>query len=169
MDEAPVWLRIEHPASGFARNVTGSTDANGHFIGLEETSLMAWETQMAQNVGELTFAYGALGVDDDPLRQPWGGVTQSMTGSGTVQVDVDGPTIVQVTDDATWSISLTVEETLVEQLGPPALDVLHRVGADGAELGTGSLTPTGGTYLLESPSTEATMVRFSLDNSATRG
>ncbi|MEC8152025.1 MAG: hypothetical protein VX068_05195, partial [Candidatus Thermoplasmatota archaeon] len=40
------------------------------------------------------------------------------------------------------------------------------LGADGAELGTGSLTPTGGTYLLESPSTEATMVRFSLDNSA---
>ena len=168
LDEAPVWLRIEHPASGFARNVTGSTDANGHFIGLEETSLMAWETQMAQNVGELTFAYGVLGVNDDLLRQPWGGVMQSMTGYGTVQVDVDGPTIVQVTDDATWSISLTVEETLVEQLGAaPPLSMSYTVlGAEGAELGTGSLTPTGGIYLLESPSTEATMVRFSLDNSA---
>ena len=64
LDEASVWLRIEHPASGFARNVTGSTDANGHFIALEETSLMAWDSQMAQNVGELTFAYGVLGVND---------------------------------------------------------------------------------------------------------
>ena len=168
LDEASVWLRIEHPASGFARNVTGSTDTNGHFIALEETSLMAWDSQMAQNVGELTFAYGVLGVNDDLLRQPWGGVMQSMTGYGTVQVDVDGPTIVQVTDDATWSISLTVEETLVEQLGAaPPLSMSYTVlGAEGAELGTGSLTPTGGIYLLESPSTEATMVRFSLDNSA---
>ncbi|GIR77193.1 MAG: hypothetical protein CM15mP79_1300 [Methanobacteriota archaeon] len=26
---------------------------------------MAWDTQMAQNVGELTFAYGVVGVNDD--------------------------------------------------------------------------------------------------------
>ena len=109
-----------------------------------------------------------VGVNDDPLRQPWGGVMQSVTGYGTVQVDVDGPTIVQVTDDATWSISLTVEETLVEQLGAaPPLSMSYTVlGLDGAELGTGSLTPIAGTYLFESPSAEAIMVRFSLDNSA---
>ena len=64
---------------------------------------------------------------------------QSMTGYGTVQVDVDGPTIVQVTDDAPWSISLTVEETLVEQLGLLPLSMSYTVlGAEGAELGTGS-------------------------------
>ena len=168
LDEASVWLRLEHPASGFARNITGTTDANGRFIGIEETSLMAWDSQMAQKVGELTFTYGVLGVNDDPLRQPWGDVMQSMTGYGTVQVDVDGPTILQVTDDATWSISLTVEETLVEQLGAaPPLSLSYTVlDADGTELGTGSLTPTDGTYVLESPSTQAKTVRFSLDNSA---
>ena len=165
---ASAWLRIDHPASGFSRNITGTTDASGHFIGLEETSLMAWDTQMPQNVGELTFVYGVVGMSNDPSRQPWGSVAQSMLGYGTVQVDVDAPTIMQVTDDAAWSIALTVEETLVEQLGAaPPLSMTYTVlGADGTELGNGSLTPTGGAYLLESPSAEAATVRFSLDNSA---
>ncbi len=168
LDGAAAWFSIEHAASGFARNITGITDANGHFLALEVSSLMTWETQMAQNVGELTFSFGAVGVDDNPQRQPWDDAMQSMTGYGTVQVDLDAPTIVEVADNATWSIALTVEETLVEQLGAaPPLSMSYTVlGADGTELGTGSLTPTAGTYLLESPSTEATIVRFSLDNSA---
>ena len=168
LEGAAAWFSLEHPGSGFVRNITGTTDANGHFVGLDEASLMSWNLQMAQNVGELTFTYGVVGVDDDPLRQPWGDASQSMTGYGIVQVDVDAPTIVQVQDNSTWSITVTVEESLVEQLGAaPPLPLDYTVMAsDGSSLGTGSLSPINGMYLLESPSTEAALVQFLLNNSA---
>ena len=165
---ASAWFNIEHAGSGFSRNITGTTDSAGQFVGLEAASLMAWEATMAQNVGELSFSYGVLGVDDDPMQQPWDDASGSTTAYASVQVEVDAPTIVQVIDNGTWSIELIVQESLVEQTGAaPLLTLAYTVlDANGGELGNGSLTPIDGTYVLESPSTEAGMVRFTVMNDA---
>ena len=55
---------------------------------------------------------------------------------------------------------------MVEQTGSaPPLSLAYTVlDADGNSLGDGTLVPNAGSYVLESPSTEATMVRFSLLN-----
>lgn len=163
---ATAWFHLEHAESGFSRNITGVTDASGQHVALDVTSLMAWESSMAQNVGELTLTYGVIGVDDDPAQQPWGSASGSMTAYGTVEVEITAPTIVQISGDETWSIDLTVQETLVEQTGvAPALSLAYTVlDADGNSLGDGTLVPNAGSYVLESPSTEAAMVRFSLVN-----
>lgn len=166
LSDAMAWFHLEHAESGFSRNITGVTDASGEHVGLEVTSLMAWETAMAQNVGELTLTYGVMGVDDDPAEQPWSDASGSMTTYGTVEVELTAPTILQVAGDETWSIDLTVQEVLVEQTGaaPPLPLVYTVLDADGNSLGEGTLVPNAGSYVLESPSTEAVMVRFSLSN-----
>jgi hypothetical protein len=121
---------------------------------------------MAQNVGELTLTYGVIGVADDPVQQPWSSASGSMTTYGTVEVELTAPTIVQVAGDETWSIDLTVQEAMVEQTGvAPPLSLAYTVlDADGNSLGDGTLVPNAGSYVLESPSNEAAMVRFSLVN-----
>jgi hypothetical protein len=166
LSAATAWFHLEHAGSGFSRNITGVTDASGQHVGLEVTSLMAWETSMAQNVGELTLTYGVIGVADDPVQQPWSSASGSMTTYGTVEVELSAPTIVQVAGDETWSIDLTVQEAMVEQTGvAPPLSLAYTVlDADGNSLGDGTLVPNAGSYVLESPSNEAAMVRFSLVN-----
>ncbi|DAC19342.1 MAG TPA: VCBS repeat-containing protein [Candidatus Poseidoniaceae archaeon] len=166
LSDAAVWFLLEHAENGFSRNMTGTTDASGQFVGLEVTSLMVWEPTMAQNVGELALTYGVLAETDDPMRQPWSAAAGSMTVYNTVQMEVVAPTIVEVVDNGTWSIDLSVQETMVEQTGAaPSVAVDYvMLSADGNELGNGTLLPNAGAYVLDSASIEAAVVRFSIDN-----
>ena len=157
LEGVEAWLHVEHEGSGLDRTIRGTTNAQGRFLAFDQASLMAWETTFGQSIGEISMTYGVDALVNDPLRQPSNGSQGSHLVHGLVQVQVDGPSVVEVSEDGTWSATFTIGEVLAEQDGlAPYVDLAYVLfDANGLELASGAMTMNGGTYAFESNSEEA--------------
>lgn len=167
LEGVDAWLHLQHAGSGLDLLLEGSTNAQGRFYAINEASLMAWDPTFALSIGPISVTFGVEALLDDPMRQPTNASSDALVTNGMVQVQIDGPTIVEVASSGQWTASFTVSEVMAEQDGAaPYVDLAYTLyDADGATLDSGALTMNGGTYTYESSSTEAARLEVRPENS----